>query len=226
MLTTPRSVNRAGRAPPWPAVSNTTSFTIFLPDGRCRSSKHTNRRRRSTVVRWSPSEADHTRNRQAAIIRRMSEPTSTLVSRVVDAPPEAVYRAFLDQAAVVAWLPPGSMTGVVHAYDAREGGAFSMSLVYPESERSSRGKTTERTDTFRGRFVELVPNERIVWATRFDSADPSFAGEMTVRWMLEPTGSATKVTVLCENIPLGIRPQDNEAGCRATLEKLAAFLGG
>ncbi len=156
----------------------------------------------------------------------MSKPTSTVVSRVVNAPREAVYRAFLDQDALVAWLPPGSMTGVVHAFDAREAGAFSMSLIYPDGDRSARGKTTDSTDTFRGRFVKLIPGERIVWAVEFDSADPSFAGEMIVSTTLAPAGSGTKVTMLCENIPPGIRREDNEAGCRSTLEKLAAFLNG
>jgi uncharacterized protein YndB with AHSA1/START domain len=156
----------------------------------------------------------------------MSDPTSTVVSRVINAAPEAVYRAYLDPDALVAWLPPGSMRGVVHAFDAREGGAFSMSLVYPEGDRSSRGKTSENTDTFRGRFAKLIPNERIVWAVEFESADPSFAGEMIVSTMLVAEGNGTKVTVLCENIPRGIRLEDNEAGCRSTLEKLASFLEG
>ena len=157
-------------------------------------------------------------------MRDMSGPTSTIVSTVVNAPREAVYRAFLDQDALVAWLPPDSMTGVVHAFDAREGGTFRMSLVYPEGDASSRGKTSERTDTFRGRFVKLTPCELVVWATQFESADPSFAGEMIVSWTLEPVGGGTRITVLCENLPAGMQPEDNEAGCRSTLEKLAAFL--
>jgi len=110
----------------------------------------------------------------------MGDPTSTVVSKIINAPREAVYRAFLDQDAVATWLPPGSMRGVVHAFDAREGGSFSMSLVYPEGDRSSQGKTSESTDTFQGRFAKLIPNERIVWAVEFESADPSFAGEMIV----------------------------------------------
>jgi uncharacterized protein YndB with AHSA1/START domain len=97
----------------------------------------------------------------------MSDPNSTVVSRVIDAPREAVYRAYLDQDAVAAWLPPGSMRGVVHALDGREDGSFRMSLVYPEGDRSSRGKTSKSTDTFRGRFVKLIPYERIVWAVEF-----------------------------------------------------------
>jgi uncharacterized protein YndB with AHSA1/START domain len=156
----------------------------------------------------------------------MNEPTSTVVSRVISAPPEAVYRAFLDPDAVAAWLPPGSMRGVVHGFEGREGGAFSMSLVYPDDDPSARGKTTDSTDTFRGQFAKLVPNELVVWAVEFESADPSFAGEMIVRTTLAPAGGGTEVTILCENIPPGIRPADNEAGSRSTLEKLAAFLNG
>jgi uncharacterized protein YndB with AHSA1/START domain len=156
----------------------------------------------------------------------MSDPISTIVSRVINAPRETVYRAFLDRDALVHWLPPGSMTGVIHAFEAREGGIFRMSLEYPEDDTSSRGKTSARTDTFRGRFAKLVPLERIVWATEFESADPSFAGEMIVDWTLASAGGGTRVTVRCENIPRGIRPEDNEAGTRSTLAKLAAFLEG
>jgi uncharacterized protein YndB with AHSA1/START domain len=152
----------------------------------------------------------------------MSERT-TIVSTRINAPREAVYRAFLDPNALATWLPPGSMTGLVHAFDAREGGSFSMSLVYPEDE-APRGKTSAHTDTFKGRFVKLVPNEQIVWATEFESADPAFAGEMIVTTTLASTGAGTQVTIACENIPRGVKLEDNEAGCRSTLEKLATFV--
>lgn len=118
------------------------------------------------------------------------------------------------------------MTGVLHAFDPREGGAFSISLVYPDDDRSAQGKTTDRTDTFGGRIVELIPNEQVVWAVVFESTDPSFAGEMIVKWVPAPTATGTTVTLVCENIPRGIRAEDNEAGSRSTLDKLAAFLGG
>jgi uncharacterized protein YndB with AHSA1/START domain len=158
--------------------------------------------------------------------RHMSDRASTVVSRVIDAPREAVYRAYLDRDSLAAWLPPGAMTGVVHAFDAREGGSFSMSLVYPKGDRSARGKTTENTDTFRGRFVTLIPNERIVWAVEFESADSAFAGEMIVATTLAPAAGGTEVTIRCDNIPAGVRLEDNEAGCRSSLEKLASFLAG
>lgn len=156
----------------------------------------------------------------------MTNARSTTVSKVIGVPPDAVYRAYLDRDAIARWLPPGSMTGVVHAFDAREGGRFSMSLMYPESETSARGKTDAHTDAFAGRFVKLVPNEQVVWATVFESDDPSFAGEMIVATTLKPAGQGTEVTIRCDNIPAGVRLEDNETGCRLTLDQLAKFLGG
>jgi len=154
----------------------------------------------------------------------MSELASTTVSRVIRAPSEVIYRAYLEPVAVAAWLPPGPMRGVVHAFEPYEGGAFSMSLVYPPEEASPRGKSSESTDTFRGRFVRLDPDRQITWAVVFESSDPAFAGEMFVDTTLEPLGESTRVTITCLNIPAGIDPADNETGTRLTLEKLAAFV--
>jgi uncharacterized protein YndB with AHSA1/START domain len=155
----------------------------------------------------------------------MSSSRTTSVSRNVNAPADIIYRAYLDPQAVATWLPPGEMHGIVHEFDAREGGAFSMSLIYPE-DTSSQGKSSDDTDTFKGRFAKLVPGREIVWATVFDSDDTSFRGEMTVQTLLRPTRTGTDVTITCENIPPGIRLEDNETGCRDTLEKLAAYVGG
>jgi uncharacterized protein YndB with AHSA1/START domain len=148
------------------------------------------------------------------------------MSKIIGVPPAAVYRAYLDRDAIARWLPPGTMTGVVHDFEAREGGRFSMSLMYPESETSARGKTDARTDTFQGRFVKLVPNEQIVWAVVFESGDPSFAGEMTITTTLKPVERGTEVTMRCDDIPAGVRLEDNELGSRLTLDQLARFLGG
>jgi uncharacterized protein YndB with AHSA1/START domain len=143
---------------------------------------------------------------------------------VVNAPPEVVYRAFTDPEALAAWLSPGEMTGKVHAFDARVGGGYRMSLFYPASEQESRGKTAEREDRFTARFVELSPPTRIVQAITFDSPDATFAGEMTMIVTLEPRDGGTEVTIAFENIPPGIRPEDNEAGTQSSLEKLAHYV--
>jgi uncharacterized protein YndB with AHSA1/START domain len=149
---------------------------------------------------------------------------STRTSRLIKAPPEDVYRAFLDPAALVAWLPPSDMTAKVHAFDPRVGGGYQMSLFYPASERSFRGKTAEKEDRVNVRFVELAPPRRIVEAITFVSDDPAFHGEMTETVTLEARGEGTLVTLAFDNLPQGIRPEDNEAGAQSSLEKLAQRL--
>jgi uncharacterized protein YndB with AHSA1/START domain len=149
---------------------------------------------------------------------------STRTSRVIKAPRDALYRAFTDPAALAVWLAPGEMTGQVHAFDARVGGGYRMSLFYPSSEQVYRGKTSEREDRFTARFVELTPPTRIVQAISFDSVDPAFSGEMTMVVTFEDRDGGTEVTILFEHIPPGIRPEDNEAGTRSSLEKLARYV--
>jgi uncharacterized protein YndB with AHSA1/START domain len=116
------------------------------------------------------------------------------------------------------------MKGQVHAFDAREGGKFRMSLTYLDPKHSLSRKTSEDTDTFRGRFVDLAPCEKIVEAVEFESQDPAFAGEMRMTVRLADTAEGTEVTILCEGIPKGIRPEDNELGCKESLQKLAALI--
>lgn len=151
---------------------------------------------------------------------------STYVSRVIKASRTAVYEAFVNPDLVAAWLAPGTMTCHVHTFEPREGGTFRMTLTYQNLEESSdaKGKSSEDTDTFQGRFVELIPNEKIVWITEFEADDPDFAGEMTLIWTLTDVDGGTEVSALCENIPKGIRPEDNEEGSRLSLNKLAALL--
>ena len=153
-----------------------------------------------------------------------SLPASTRTSRVIKAPREALYRAFTDPVALAIWLSPEGMTGKVHEFDGRVGGGYRMSLFYPSSDEAHRGKTSEREDRYAARFVELEPPSRIVEAITFDSEDPAFSGEMTVVVTLEDRGGGTEVTILFENIPPGIRPEDNDAGTRSSLEKLARYV--
>src|SRR5947209_13655824 len=135
---------------------------------------------------------------------------STRNSKFIKAPQEALYRAFTDPTALAVWLAPGDMTGEVHSFDPRVGGGYQMSLYYPSSDETARGKTSEREDRYTARFVELTPPRRIVEAITFDSNDPAFSGEMTMVVNLEAQEGGTVVTILFENIPPGIRPEDNE----------------
>jgi uncharacterized protein YndB with AHSA1/START domain len=157
----------------------------------------------------------------------MTNPPSgatTRNSKVIKAPREALYRAFTDPAALAVWLAPEDMTGEVHSFDCRVGGGYRMSLYYPSSEKAFRGKTSEKEDRFNARFVELRAPERIVQAITFDSLDPAFAGEMIMVVTFEEEDDGTRVSIHFKDIPSGIRPEDNEAGTRSTLEKLARYV--
>lgn len=147
--------------------------------------------------------------------------TSTCVSRIIKARPEEVYGAFLDPIALVAWLPPAEMTGEIHAFDGTAGGGYRMSLFYPPHERFFQGRAAEKEDRVDVRFLELVPGRRIVEAVNFITTDPAFMGEMTMTATFEAVPDGTRVTLRFENLPPGVRAQDNEAGSRLSLEQLA-----
>ena len=149
---------------------------------------------------------------------------STSVSRIIQASRPIVYKAFLDADVLVQWLPPQGMRGEIHRFEPHVSGAFDMTLVYQAEEDRGAGKSADDRDTFQGRFVELVPDERIVWAIEFESDDPANAGTMRLVWDLRDVVSGTEVTVLTENLPPGIRPEDNEEGSRLSLANLAALV--
>lgn len=145
-------------------------------------------------------------------------------SRLIHAPRETLYSAFVEPDLLIAWLPPAGMTGRFHHFDARTGGGYRMSLYYPDDERTFRGKTDEREDMVDVRFIELAPPGRIVEAIRFVSEDASFAGEMTLVVTLEEVPGGTDVTLEFRDIPPGISPGDNDAGARSSLANLARLL--
>lgn len=153
-------------------------------------------------------------------------PATTQNSREIRASREAVWQALTDPGSLAIWLAPGEMTGKIHHFDLQVGGGYRMSLFYPASEKNSPGKTAAREDRFTARFLELRPPEKMVQAINFDSDNPAFAGEMIMETILEAIDNGTKVTFLFNNIPPGIRPEDNEAGTRSSLDKLARFVEG
>src|SRR5689334_8410749 len=118
---------------------------------------------------------------------------STRTSRVISARPEQLYEAFTDPAALVAWLPPAEMTGKIHAFEARVGGGYRMSLFYPPDERAFRGKTSEKEDMVEVRFVALERPRRIVEAVSFVTTDPALLGEITLTVTFKPTSGGTEV---------------------------------
>ena len=148
--------------------------------------------------------------------------TSTRLEHHINAPRETVYRALLDPRAVEEWKVPDGMTCHIHAFDAREGGAFRISLTYDAP--TGAGKTSAHTDTYHGRFLKLVPNEKVVEVDEFESDDPAMRGEITVTYTLADVEGGTEVGVTYEGLPPGVSPADNEAGTRMALDQLAALV--
>jgi uncharacterized protein YndB with AHSA1/START domain len=147
--------------------------------------------------------------------------SSTRISRHMNAPPAIVYRALLDSDAVATWMVPAGMTSHVHAFDAREGGTFQISLTYDAP--TGTGKTTAHTDTFHGRFVKLVKNEQVVEVVEFETTDPALRGEMTITYTLADADGGTDLLAVHDGLPPGLSPADNEIGWQMSLANLAAI---
>jgi uncharacterized protein YndB with AHSA1/START domain len=117
------------------------------------------------------------------------------------------------------------MTGRALEYDFRPGGRYRLELRYTGEPSDAPGKTTDSTDVTQGHFLELIPGRSIQQSVRFDSTDPSFAGEMTMTWTFEPSREGSRVTVTADHVPPGISKSDHDAGLRSSLDQLAAFVG-
>ena len=140
----------------------------------------------------------------------------------MNAPRAIVYRALLDARAVAKWKVPSGMTCHVHAFDAREGGSFRISLTYDAP--TGTGKTTAHTDTFHGRFVKLVTDEQVVEVVEFETANPALRGEMTITYTLADADGGTDVLAVHDGLPRGLSTADNEAGWQMSLAKLAVLV--
>lgn len=148
---------------------------------------------------------------------------STRNAILVEAQPYTVYRALVEPELVEQWLAPGDMTAQVHAFEAREGGEILISLHYPEGSGEA-GKSGDGADVYRARFVELVPQQKVVQVIEFESDDEAFSGEMRMTVSLDETKSGTHVTVAFDNIPEGISLADNRLGTELSLQKLSALV--
>ncbi len=130
--------------------------------------------------------------------------SSLRMVRRIGAPRGAVYRALTDAAAVARWMVPDGMTSCVHTFEPRVGGAFRISLTYESA--TGTGKTSPHTDTYHGRFVALVPGERVVEEMEFETADDSMRGTMIVSFALRDAEGGTDLFAEHENVPPGILP--------------------
>src|SRR3954447_12858113 len=144
---------------------------------------------------------------------------TTRLTRHLTAPRSDVYRALLDPVAVVRWKVPPGMTSEVHEWDAREGGRLRVSLTYTGD---GVGKTTAHTDTYRGTFTELVPDERVVEVDEFETDDPDLSRPMTITVTLtDAADGGTDLSAVQEGLRSSVRTEDNELGWRESLARLA-----
>lgn len=133
--------------------------------------------------------------------------------RVLRAPPERLYRAFLDADAMAKWLPPNGFTGSVHHLDARVGGSYRMSFT---------NFSTGKSHSFSGEYLELLPHERIRYVDRFD--DPNLPGEMPVTVTLKSVSCGTELNITQEGIPDAIPAEECYLGWQESLMLLAKLV--
>jgi len=133
--------------------------------------------------------------------------------RVLRSKPERVYRAFLDADAMAKWLPPNGFTGKVHHLDAKVGGTYKMSFT---------NFTTGHSHSFGGKYLELVPSQRIRHTDRFD--DPNLPGEMVTTISIAQVSVGVELNITQEGIPAAIPPEACYLGWQESLTLLAQLV--
>ncbi len=140
-------------------------------------------------------------------------PGTVRLHRVLTAPPEKVYRAFLDADAMIKWLPPHGFTAKVQHLEAKVGGTFKMSFT---------NFTTGNSHSFGGAYLELVPHERLRYTDKFD--DPNLPGEIQVTVILKKVSCGTDVSITQEGIPDVIPVEMCYLGWQESLGQLAKLV--
>lgn len=141
----------------------------------------------------------------------MSESTNTVkLHRVLRAPADRIYKAFLDPDAMARWLPPYGFLGKVHQHDAKVGGSYRMSFT---------NFGTGKSHSFGGTYVELTPHERIRYTDKFE--DPNMPGEMQVTITLRKVACGTELNILQEGLPAMIPVEFCYLGWQESLAQLA-----
>jgi Uncharacterized conserved protein len=140
-------------------------------------------------------------------------PSTIRLHRVLTTKPEKIYRAFLEPDALAKWLPPNGFVCSVHQFEGKVGGTFKMSF---------RNFTTSQSHAFGGTYVELAPNQRIVYTDTFD--DPHLPGEMRVTVTLKPVSVGTDVGIVQEGVPDVIPAEACYLGWQESLINLAKLV--
>jgi uncharacterized protein YndB with AHSA1/START domain len=140
-------------------------------------------------------------------------PNTVRLHRVLATKPEKVYRAFIEADALAKWLPPNGFACTVDHLEAKVGGTFRMSF---------RNFTTGKSHAFGGKYLELVPSERLRYTDRFD--DPNLPGEIVVTVTLKKVSVGTEINIVQEGIPDVIPAEMCYLGWQDSLRNLAALV--
>ena len=140
-------------------------------------------------------------------------PHTIKLHRVLRAPPERVYKAFLDADAMCKWLPPNGFTAKMHSLEAKVGGKFRMSFTNFGSGQSH---------SFGGEYLELKPNERLRYTDKFD--DPSLPGVIEVTVELKKVSCGTELNIVQAGVPEVIPAEMCYLGWQDSLTQLAQLV--
>jgi uncharacterized protein YndB with AHSA1/START domain len=140
-------------------------------------------------------------------------PNTVRLHRVLATRPDKVYRAFIEPDAAAKWLPPNGFTCTVHQLEPKVGGVHRMSF---------RNFTAGGSHSFGGKYLELVPNERLVYTDRFD--DPNLPGEARVTVTLKKVVVGTEITIVQEGVPDAIPVEACYLGWQESLRNLARLV--
>jgi uncharacterized protein YndB with AHSA1/START domain len=150
-------------------------------------------------------------------------PRTDRAERVVAAPVYRVFEALVDRSSLEAWLPPEGMTARFERFDPTPGGSYRLVLTYTDP-RGAPGKSSTGSDIVEVRYLDIVPDDRVVQAVDFVADDPAFAGTMTMTWTVEEHDRGTRVAIIAEDVPDGISAEDHEVGLNSSLDNLARHI--
>jgi uncharacterized protein YndB with AHSA1/START domain len=150
-------------------------------------------------------------------------PRTDRASRVIDAPVARVFNALVNRDALQTWLPPAGMTARFERFDPTPGRSYRLVLTYAHP-TNSRGKSSADSDIVEARYVDIVPNDRVVQAVDFVSDDPAFAGTMTMTWAVGAVDGGARAEITADDVPDGISADDHAAGLTSSLGNLTRYV--
>jgi uncharacterized protein YndB with AHSA1/START domain len=145
------------------------------------------------------------------------------VARFVNVPVDRAFNALIDRRALETWLPPDGMTAKFERFDPVRGGSYRLVLTYDDP-TVTVAKSSPDSDIVEARFVDIIPNDRVVQSVDFVSDDPAFAGTMTMTWAVQAARDGTLVEFVADDVPVGISAEDHSAGMSSSLQNLANYL--